>query len=60
MDIYMNGASVNAGNGPDGAKMLEIVDMQSGIKVVVILPSESARKLASALTGIYIATKLPG
>jgi hypothetical protein len=60
IDMWMNGATVNVGTGPDGAKLLEIGDPQSGIKVKVILPGDSARKIASALTGIQLATHMPG
>jgi hypothetical protein len=60
MTIYMDNASVQVGTGPDGSKMLEIVDPQSGIKVAVILPEQSARKIASALTGVFLATMMPG
>jgi hypothetical protein len=60
VDIYMNGAKIQVGNGPDGAKMLEILDPTSGIKVVTILPEQSARTVASALIGITLATKMPG
>jgi len=59
MDIYMNNANVNVGNGPEGQKMLEIIDPGSSIKVVVILPAASARKIAGALHGITLASALP-
>jgi hypothetical protein len=59
MDIYMNGATVNVGNGQDGAKMLIIADPTSGIKVMVVLPAASARIVASGLTGLTLATSMP-
>ena len=59
MDIYMNGSTVQVGKGPDGAKMLEIID-PCGIKVIVILPEASARAVAGALHGLSLATKMPG
>lgn len=60
MDIYMNGATVNVGNGADGSKMLQIEDPKSGIKVMVVLPAASARIVASGLTGLTLATSMPG
>jgi hypothetical protein len=59
MDIYMNGSAVNVGKGPDGSKMLQIVD-PCGITVNVVLPEASAKTLASALHGIGLYTKMPG
>jgi hypothetical protein len=59
IDMFMNGSTVNVGTGPDGAKLLEIGDPESGIRVKVILPGDSARKIAGALTGIQLATHMP-
>jgi hypothetical protein len=59
MDIYMNGSTVNVGKGPEGAKLLEIID-PCGIKVMVVLPEASARVLAGALHGITLVSKMPG
>lgn len=60
MEIYMSGATVSVGNGADGAKMLQIEDIKSGIKVMVVLPAASARTVASGLTGLTLATSMPG
>jgi len=59
MDVYMNGATVEVGKGPDGAKMLQIQDPMSGIKVIVVLPAASARTVASGLMGLTLATRMP-
>ena len=60
MDIYMNEAQVSVGNGADGAKILVVEDPRSGIKVMVVLPAASARIVASGLTGLTLATSMPG
>jgi hypothetical protein len=60
MTIVMDNSQVQVGNGPDGSKMLEVLDPQSGIKVAVILPGPSALKIAGALNGIILATTMPG
>jgi hypothetical protein len=60
MEIHMTDSTVSVGNGPDGSKLLIIGDKQSGIKVVVVLPSASAKIVASGLTGLTLATSMPG
>ena len=60
MEIHMTESQVSVGNGPEGSKLLQISDLPSGIKVMVVLPAESARKIAGALTGIHLASALPG
>jgi hypothetical protein len=59
MEIHMTNAKVSVGNGLDGARMLQVEDQQSGIKIMVMLPAASARIVASALTGITLATTMP-
>ena len=56
----MNGSTVSVGNGADGAKMLQIADPMSGIKIMVVLPTASARTVASGLMGLTLATSMPG
>lgn len=58
MQIHMTDSTVSVGDTPEG-KVMVIRDNKSGIEVLVMLPTNNARKVAMALNGLVLATTMP-
>jgi hypothetical protein len=57
IEIVMQNAQISIGSGPNGIKLLQVVDPQAHIAVTLPLDPESARKVGTQLaSSLLVAT----